>query len=147
MPNIYMDIFGGQENGIDIMYTDTRRGRSTTFIVDMATVMRPFQSKYFQTTRGRPQEEKIEDTVATFVLEATARVQITTLEGLGWKIKWDPETETEPDQDEEEVTRVTRTKRIYNPSDSQQYVDVEVIDAIEFKDQFNRKIRVKLNNS
>jgi hypothetical protein len=138
------------DTGIDVMYTHTRRGTSISFEVDMFSVMRPFESKYFQTTRGRPQKEEKPDEEAVFVLEASARVQVTTLEGLGWKYKWESDDDDEDDDDadaeEDEVTRVTRTKRVYNPSDSSQYVDVEIIDAIVFKDKYNRSVRMNLTN-
>jgi hypothetical protein len=137
------------KNGIDVMYTNTRRGTSIDFSVDLMSVMRPFESKYFKSTRGRPQKEEKPEEEAVYVLEASARVQVTTLEGLGWSYKWetDDDDDEEGDSEEDEITRITRTKRVYNPQDSQQYVDVEVIDAIVFKDRFNRSVRMNLTNS
>ncbi len=79
-----------------------------------------------------------------FILEAQARTQVTTLEGLGWTFDWS-ESDT-PDVEEDEVTRVTETERVFNPENPEQYVDVEIVRSITLRNKSNRLVKMNLTN-
>lgn len=135
------------KDGIDVVQSETKGGVQATMYVDMNAVLRPFESKLFQTTRGRQQKEEAEPEEAVFTLEATAKIQVTTMEGMGWSVSFPEPDDDNPDEDNAEEKRSVRTVRIYNPEDSEQYVDVEVIDSIDFKDVRNRLSRYTLKNT
>lgn len=144
MPNGFGNING--RGGVDIMYTRDRKGQSVTLISDLSLIMRPFESKLFQTTRGRPQKEQPPEEEAVFTLTASARVEVTTISAMGWSYQWPNDDDSESDVEEDEVTRETTVKRITNPNDPAQYVDVEVVDYLLLKDNNRRLVSMKLNN-
>ena len=119
-----------------IMWPGTRTGRNTTFVVDLEPVLRPFESEFYQTSKGRPVRERNIEEEAVFEIRAVAKVEITTLEAQGWSINLKPKDGDEDDEENDEVIRHTRIERVTNPSDPSQYVDVEVIYAITFIDKY-----------
>lgn len=80
---------------------------------------------------------------STLIITATVSATVTTLKAMGLKISW---AEDEDPPNKVEMERTTRTKRITNPSDSEQYVDVEVIDRIKFKDSLGDVYEYSLDN-
>lgn len=136
--------FGGGDGTLGVRYDDrprimwpgSRAGRNTTFVVDLNPVLRPFESEFYQTSRGRPVRERNELEEAVFEIRAVAKVEITTLEAQGWKINLKPKDDDETDEENDEVIRHVRIERVTNPSDPEQYVDVEVIYAITFIDKY-----------
>ncbi len=96
---------------------------------------------------GRPDRQRAlaeqPEGEATLLFTAKVDATVTSLGGLGLKFRWEEE---ESDPDKTEVERQVRTKRIFNPEDSEQYVDVEVIDSIVFTDTLNKSSRFTLDN-
>lgn len=80
---------------------------------------------------------------STLTITATVNATITTLKAMGLQIKW---AEDEDPPKKVEMERTTRTKRITNPVDPEQYVDVEVIDLIKFKDSLGEVYEYSLDN-
>lgn len=75
-------------------------------------------------------------------LEWGARVgaETVTLEQLGIRLQ-------DPLMDFEELSRDTHVLRVTNPEDADQYVDVEVIDNIRFRNKSRQTSSYKLNNT
>lgn len=103
-------------------------------------------------TRGRQNTIGVVDTegeeIPTLSWTAAVRTEVTTLPAQSVSVKLNPpddddeaEDEELPDYDEEEVSVIMETVRIYNPDDNQQYVDVERVKEIVFRDKNLRTIR------
>lgn len=121
-------------------------------VVDLEHVVRPFVSPVSKPDRSRNfayggsrssgsvQTSEGEE-VPTLEWTARANVEVMTLAGRGFTVSLIDES-----VEREEISRETRVVRIENPEDSNQYVDVEVIDAISFQDPNRSKRRYTLNN-
>lgn len=124
--------------------------------VDMESIVRPFVPAISTPTRQRQSfaggafgfgrelgtELSTEQRSSTIAWQATASVQITTLPGLGFTQALDPDTPS----DQSEISRTTHTVRVTNPDDPTQFVDVEVADAIVFKDADGNTLQQNFNN-
>jgi hypothetical protein len=75
-----------------------------------------------------PTQREREDDEAVLEWTYTARVEPVTLQGMGWKINFSSKANT----------KKSHTERVTNPNDSEQFVDVEVIDVITVRDEFGR---------
>jgi hypothetical protein len=96
---------------------------------------------------GRPDRQRAlelqPEGESTLTFTAKVKATITTLPGMGIKFKW----AADDDPNQVELQRATHTKRITNPEDSEQYVDVEVIDSITFKNSLGEVINYSLANA
>lgn len=74
----------------------------------------------------------------------TAKAETTTLDEMTYDLNVDVGGE-DPETAEDntiELTRETHIERVYNPSDSSQYVDIEVVDAMSFRNKFTNAARI-----
>jgi hypothetical protein len=72
---------------------------------------------------------------ATLVIRSQVKLEVATLGSMGFTVI-----------DNEELFRDTYVKRVENPEDPEQYVDVEVIERIGFRLGDGQKAIFKLNN-
>lgn len=114
--------------------------------VDIARAVRPFQDTvkdpipvrterglYFgsptyhapSTTEGTPE--------GTLTFTATQSAGVTTLDSYGFTVNWPDDKNNEY----AEIVRQSHTVRVENPEDSEQYVDIEIADAIQFRNGKN----------
>lgn len=96
---------------------------------------RPFAERPPQWKIGRPDQPQ-DDTTPILTWTAQTDVQIFEAPSLGFQTK----------DDEQEVDRVTREERVENPEDSNQYVDVEIIEEITFRFPNGQTRTVTFNN-
>lgn len=110
----------------------------------MEGLVRPFWKKApSPDAAGAGEPVEVPDAYITW--SSRVSPSVTTLEGQG--INWSWEADEGGDNDDEEVTRETHTVRVENPTDPEQYVDVEVVDAVVFKNPTTgRKRRMTLSN-
>lgn len=74
---------------------------------------------------------------------ASQSVGVTTLGAMGFTINWPDD----PNNDYAETLRTTHTVRVENPDDSSQFVDVERIDTISFRNGQKIPYDYSLNNA
>jgi hypothetical protein len=69
--------------------------------------------------------------------ESSVRPETLTMNGAGWSITLK----------DVERSRTTSTKRVTNPNDPEDFVDVEVVDELLVRDRYGRTYRLQLINS
>lgn len=125
---------------------------------DLSKAVRPFVAPSVVTSRGRTErglyfgsgsytppatttDPDNPPPEGTLVWSAQQPSGCTTLGGMGFSIKW-------PDSDFNftETGRTTHTVRVENPDDSSQFVDVEVIDNITYRNGKSVNSAYSLNN-
>lgn len=83
-----------------------------------------------------------EDAEATLTIVARARAETTNVTSVSMRIVW-PDKEEE----EEEILREVQEKRVTNPEDEEQYVDVEVVEVIYLRNKKTGQLRrIELRN-
>lgn len=108
---------------------------------DLSRVVRPFGYTERRPTRARSERGLVfgrtsyvepateEDLAGVLRWNATQTAGVSTLGALGIEVHW-PDDNDAADSDLLELHRDTQVKRVFNPSDSEQYVDVETIQKV-----------------
>lgn len=120
-------------------------------VIDIEKLSRPFVSAPSLPTRVRPDEvtqpsesassSSTEPGLVSLSWSARAGVNTTDLPSMGVLL-----STGDDDFDQFELTRNTSTVRVENPDDSDQFVDVEVINSITFANKSKQKRTYTLNN-
>lgn len=117
---------------------------------DLERVVRPFQDRtkplprsrtYWNGTPTPPAETTTdpESTEGVLTWSARANMQVETLPGLSVILK---EDDKDSDWEQFEIERETTTKRIFNPNDGSQFIDVEDTTAINLKNKAGQQRRL-----
>lgn len=108
-------------------------------IAALEAAVRPFLANPPRAAELRPEPAQ-DDGAAVLVWTARMPVQVTSIAGLGFSVRWDD------DERASELARTTHQVRVSNPADAEQFVDVEVIDDVTFDVGRGRKRRYQLDN-
>lgn len=123
---------------------------------DLETIIRPFLSSQPNSTTQRMSanggglsfghefgtELTTEERASTITWQAAASVQVTTLPGLGFTVDLGNNNDTL----QNETSRQTHTVRISQDGHPENFVDVELVDKISFKNPYGLIRDFNLNN-
>lgn len=117
-------------------------------LTNLERVVRPFYNRAAKPSRDRVQAEDAatEQPEAHLAFSAQMRGSWQTLDALSLTIKWPTDDQETPDADWKEIDRETHTKRVENPDDPDQYIDVEVVDVIWYRDKHGFLHRIQYHD-
>lgn len=103
--------------------------------------LHPFINPLPRPDRARPIEEQPVGE-ATLIVTATLAPTTITMDTLGLRIDYGDGS----DNDNLELERTTHSERITNPEDADQFVDVDVVDSLTFKNKLRKKTKFTLSS-